>query len=263
EPKTTSAGTDWVAVVDAETGVPVTGMAAWQTRYDVSAGWSNFKLKTKVQAFVEGGANFLSAIGIPLKLGVSIVAVLVACFAATTLDTATRLQRYVIQELATTLRVTPLANKYVATGVAVGLGGALAMMPGPNSGPGSGGLILWPLFGAVNQLLAGLAFMVTVFYLWRRKKPMMFALIPMVIMLILPAWAMLWQMFNTESGWWWKGQMLLFSFGAIVMTLQVWMVIEAVLMFPRVKGVLEESLPPLPAKPKPALASVGSDVRSC
>ncbi|HJN10120.1 MAG: carbon starvation protein A [Pirellulaceae bacterium] len=262
EPKTTSAGTDWVAVVDAETGVPVTGMAAWQTRYDVSAGWSNFKLKTKVQAFVEGGANFLSAIGIPLKLGVSIVAVLVACFAATTLDTATRLQRYVIQELATTLRVTPLANKYVATGVAVGLGGALAMMSGSN-GPGSGGLILWPLFGAVNQLLAGLALMVTVFYLWRRKKPVMFALIPMVIMLILPAWAMLWQMFNTESGWWWKGQMLLFSFGAIVMTLQVWMVIEAVLMFPRVKGVLEESLPPLPAKPKPALASAGSDARSC
>ncbi len=262
EPKTTSAGTDWVAVVDAETGVPVTGMAAWQTRYDVSAGWSNFKLKTKVQAFVEGGANFLSAIGIPLKLGVSIVAVLVACFAATTLDTATRLQRYVIQELATTLRVTPLANKYVATGVAVGLGGELAMMSGSN-GPGSGGLILWPLFGAVNQLLAGLALMVTVFYLWRRKKPVMFALIPMVIMLILPAWAMLWQMFNTESGWWWKGQMLLFSFGAIVMTLQVWMVIEAVLMFPRVKGVLEESLPPLPAKPKPALASAGSDARSC
>lgn len=247
ETKTTAAGTDWVAVVDADTGEQVTGMAAWQTRYDVSAGWSNFKLKQMVQAFVEGGANFLSAIGIPLKLGVGIVAVLVACFAATTLDTATRLQRYVIQELATTLHIKPVTNKYVATGVAVGLGGALAMMPGP-SGPGSGGLILWPLFGAVNQLLAGLAFMVTVFYLWRRKKPVMFALIPMVLMLILPAWAMLWQMFNAESGWLWLGKMWLFSFGAIVMTLQIWMVIEAALMFPRVKGILEEALPPLPVK---------------
>jgi len=271
EPKTNSAGTDWVAVVDVDTGQHVTGMAAWQTRYDVSAGWSNFKLKQMVQAFVEGGANFLSAIGIPLKLGVSIVAVLVACFAATTLDTATRLQRYVIQELATTLHVKPVANKYVATGVAVGLGGALAMMPGP-SGPGSGGLILWPLFGAVNQLLAGLAFMVTVFYLWRRKKPVLFALIPMVLMLILPAWAMLHQMFNAERGWQLvfvdaEGSLLretrfwLFSFGVVVMLLQIWMVIEAALMFPRVKGVLEEALPPLPAKP--AMAAVGSDARSC
>ena len=35
-------------------------------------------------------------------------------------------------------------------------GGALALVPG-KLGPGSGGLILWPLFGATNQLLAGLA----------------------------------------------------------------------------------------------------------
>ncbi len=262
EPQATATGTDWVAVVDADTGAQVTGMAAWQTRYDVSAGWSSFKLKQMVQAFVEGGANFLSAIGIPLKLGISIVAVLVACFAATTLDTATRLQRYVIQELAMTLHIKPATNKYVATGIAVGLGGVLAMLPGP-SGPGSGGLILWPLFGAVNQLLAGLAFMVTVFYLWRRKKPVIFALIPMVLMLILPAWAMLWQMFNGESGWLWGGKMWLFSFGVVVMTLQIWMVIEATLMFPHVKGVLEESLPPLPAKPKAAVAGVGGDARSC
>jgi carbon starvation protein len=124
-------------------------------------------------------------------------------------------------------------------------------------------LILWPLFGAVNQLLAGLAFMVLVFYLWRRRKPVFFALIPMIVMLFLPAWAMLWQMFNPESGWWWQGKLWLFSFGAIVMMLQVWMVIEAALMFPRVRGVLEEVLPPLPAKPKPALEGVGSDARSC
>ena len=262
EPESTSAGSRWVAVVDADSGTQVSGLAAWQTRYDVSAGWGSFKLKQMVQAFVEGGANFLTAIGIPLKLGVSIVAVLVACFAATTLDTATRLQRYVIQELAGTLRIKPATNKYVATGIAVGLGGVVAMIPGP-SGPGSGGLILWPLFGAVNQLLAGLAFMVTVFYLWRRKKPVMFALIPMVLMLFLPAWAMLWQMFNAGSGWLWHGKYLLFSFGLVVMSLQVWMVIEAALMFPRVKGVLEEALPPLPGKPEPALAAVGSEARSC
>jgi carbon starvation protein len=253
---------EWVPIVSPETGKQLAGLEAWQTRYDVGAGWASFQLKQMVQAFVEGGANFLHSIGIPLQLGITVVAVLVACFAATTLDTATRLQRYVIQELAGTMRLAPLTNKYLATGLAVGLGGLLAMLPGPK-GPGSGGLILWPLFGAVNQLLAGMAFMVTVFYLWRRSKPILFALLPMLMMLIMPAWAMLWQMFNAESGWLPNGNYLLLAFGVVIMLLQMWMVIEAFLMFPRAKGVLEELLPPLPSKPAGAMAGVGAEARSC
>jgi carbon starvation protein len=236
---------DWQPVLTAE-GQQVTGLEAWKTRYDVNRGWENFTLANKVAAFIEGGANFLSAIGIPLKLGISVVAVLVACFAATTLDTATRLQRYVIQELAGTLRIKPLTNKYLATGLAAGLGCLVALLPAsPEKGPGSGGLILWPLFGAINQLLAGLAFLVTVFYLWRRNKPVLFVVLPMLMMLFLPAWAMLWNMFNGERGWLWDGKYLLFGFGVAVMILQVWMVLEAFLMFPRTRGVLEEALPPL------------------
>ncbi|MEZ5948829.1 MAG: carbon starvation CstA 5TM domain-containing protein [Planctomycetaceae bacterium] len=103
-------------------------------------------------------------------LATGTIAVLVACFAATTLDTATRLQRYVIQELGTLHMAAPLKDKYVATGVAVGCGLAVAMLPGPSGKLGTGGLILWPLFGATNQLLAGLALMVTFFYLWRRGR---------------------------------------------------------------------------------------------
>ena len=49
-----------------------------------------------------------------------------ACFAATTLDTATRLQRYVIQELAANFHLKPFENKYLATLLAVGLGLAVA-----------------------------------------------------------------------------------------------------------------------------------------
>lgn len=233
----------WQPVVD-DAGQHVAGMAAWKSRYDIGRGWAGFALRDKVAAFIDGGANFLSAIGIPLRLGISIVAVLVACFAATTLDTATRLQRYVIQELAATVHIRPLTNKYLATGLAAGIGCALAMIPG-TSGPGSGGMILWPLFGAINQLLAGLALMVTVFYLWRRSKPVLFAAIPMIIMLIMPGWAMLWQMFNPETGWWHQQDYLLFGFGAAIMGLQIWMVIEGFLLLPRVKGVLEEALPPL------------------
>ncbi|MEO2022382.1 MAG: carbon starvation protein A [Pirellulaceae bacterium] len=262
--------------VTQEDGSRLTGLQAWQTKYDASGSWAGFGLGQKVGAFVDGGANFISTLGIPVKLAVGIIAVLVASFAATTLDTATRLQRYVVQELASTLRIRPLANKYLATACCVILAGALAMIPAPGKAAGTGGLILWPLFGATNQLLAGLAFMVIVFYLWRRNKPIWFAFIPMIIMLIMPAWALIWQLFHTnpdpalggwfwplwsmlsgEKAWAWHNTHLLFSVGIMVMTLQVWMVVEGFLLLPKVRGIEEEALPPLP--PRPAMA----DGRSC
>ena len=234
----------YAQVMNAE-GEPVAGHAAWASKYDPKGDWKNFKLPNTVGAFVEGGANFLTTLGIPLKLAIAIIATLVACFAATTLDTATRLQRYVVQELAGTFNLKPLENKYAATGVAAGLGLAVACLPGPTGVPGTGGLILWPLFGATNQLLAGLAFMVTTFYLWRRSKPILFAFLPMLMMLIMPAWALLWQMFNTDDGWLHNGQYLLLTFGMVITGLQAWMVVEGILLWPRARGVLEEALPPL------------------
>jgi len=257
----TGGGYRYEARLEAD-GQQATGAAAWHAQYDIGKKWKEFKLSNKVGAFVNGGANFLTAIGIPLKLGISVIAVLVACFAATTLDSATRLQRYVVQELAGTLRVKPLQNKYVATGFAVILAGIVAAMPAAEGKPaGTGGLILWPLFGATNQLLAGLAFMVTMFYLWRRGRPIWFVAIPMTIMLIMPAWAMLWQMFNSESGWYHKEQTHLLWIGVAILGIQVWMIVEALLLLPRVKGVIEDGLPPLV---KPALAGAdGSSGPNC
>lgn len=242
-------------------GSALTGAAAWRTRYDLSRGWSSFRLGQMVGSFVEGGANFLTALGLSFKLSVGIIAVLVACFAATTLDTATRLQRYVVQELAGTLRVKPLENKYLATLLAVCVALVLAMMRGPANADGTpkphgtGGLNLWPLFGATNQLLAGLAFLVIVFYLYRRNKPIWFALLPMIVMIILPIWALVWQMFNAQSGWWQQQNYLLFSIGGATLLLQFWMVAEAIVAWPRAKGVLEEMLPPLPPRGETRLAN--------
>jgi carbon starvation protein len=241
-------------VVSAEgkqTAETLTGRPAWKTSYDIDEGWGAFNsLSKKIGAFIEGGANFLHALKIPFMMGVTIMAVLVASFAATTLDTATRLQRYVIQELGSTLHIAPLRNKYLATGLAVVLGGALAMVPAPGGGAGTGGLILWPLFGATNQLLAGLAFMVIVFYLWRRNKPIWFAFIPMLIMLVMPAWALIWQLFNSQSGWLTADKnYLLGSIGLGTLCLQVWMVVEGLMIWRSARGVLEEALPPLEDQP--------------
>ncbi len=227
-------------------GVALTGSDAWNLKYSANS-WAEFNLGAKVSAFVDGGANFLAAIWIPKKMAVGIIAVLVACFAATTLDTATRLQRYVIQEIGDSLKIKPLTNKYAATGVAITCGGCVAMIPNAAGELGKGGMILWPLFGATNQLLAGLAFLVTVFYLWRRNKPIWFALIPMLIMIILPAWALLWQIFSPDSPFHAEGSYttLLIIFSSGILGLQIWMMIEAILAWKKAKGVLEDPLPPL------------------
>ena len=214
---------------------------AWEERYGGGKKWKEFKLTHMVGAFIDGGANFLKQIGIPGKMAIGIIAVLVASFAATTLDSATRLQRYVIQEIGTTIRFPPLTNRYVATLVAVVLGGWIAMQPNAAGLRGAGGLMLWPLFGATNQLLAGLAFMVILFYLWRRSKPIWFVAIPMAFMIVMPTLALVWQLFDPAQGWVvnYRTKPLLATIGLVTLGIQVWMVTEGVLAWSKAKGVLE------------------------
>ena len=113
----------------------------------------------------------------------------------------------------------------------------------------------------VIEIVYQRAFMVLVFYLWRRNKPIWFAALPMVVMLIMPAWAMLWNMFSA-SGWLAKDKLLLFYVGAAILGLQVWMIVEALLLLPRVKGILEEALPPL-HRPAVTAAADGQSGPNC
>ncbi|OYP30451.1 carbon starvation protein A [Rhodopirellula sp. MGV] len=228
------------------------GQQAWREYYrtgangEPDAGWVNQKLPKKLRAFIDGGGNFLTTLGLPLRLAIATMAVLVACFAATTLDTATRLQRYVVSELALSAGAKPLANKYVSTGIAVGIGLAIAIFAGEK--PGAGGMVLWPLFGATNQLLAGLALMVAFVYLARRSKPVAVVLIPMLMMMLMPAWAITSDLYNR---WIPDGNLVLSLFGLSILALQVWMIVEGVIVYRRCRGVME---PPIEVA-SPSLSS--------
>jgi len=215
-------------------GGTLLGHEAWEARY---ASWATAGgLGAKVGAFVDGSANFIASIGIPHTFGIALMGVFVASFAGTTLDTACRLQRYVVQEIAATpkLKMKPLTGKFMSTTVAVIAAFFLAAIPA--NGPwtiasmGTGGLILWPMFGAINQLLAGLAFLVITAYVWRAKKPLWFIVPPTIFMLCMPLWAMVMQAFfgtAAETSWFAQERWGLLSMAITTILLECWIIIEA------------------------------------
>ncbi|MED6307030.1 MAG: carbon starvation CstA 5TM domain-containing protein, partial [Planctomycetota bacterium] len=111
---------------------------------------------------------------------------------------------------------------------------------------GTGGLILWPMFGATNQLLAGLALMVICFYLWRRNKPILLVAMPLLLMLLMPAWAIVDDALigSRGSSFLGNGQWLLLGFAVGTLALEVWMIIEGILLFPKLRGIREAPAPP-------------------
>lgn len=163
----------------------LTGASAWSTHYGSWAASSG--LGSKLTAVVLGCSNMMSSIGIPIELGIAIIGVFIASFAGTTLDSATRVQRYMISELCISLNVPKLANKWVATGIAVVSAAVLAFSSGAN---GKGALALWPMFGAINQLLACLALLVITSYLKQKGgTKYLLSLIPGVFLLLITFWA--------------------------------------------------------------------------
>ncbi|MEG3194040.1 carbon starvation CstA 5TM domain-containing protein, partial [Lysobacter sp. D1-1-M9] len=97
-----------------------------------------------VNAFVAGGGNILAnGLGLDPGLGSAILAVMAILFAATTMDTGLRLQRYVVQEAAQIAGVRALQGSVAATLAALVFCVALTFSAG---GDGSGGMLIWPLF---------------------------------------------------------------------------------------------------------------------
>lgn len=200
-------------------GEALSGIAAWQAHY---SSWTAAQgLTAKVTAFVNGAANMLSALGIPLKYGQAVVGVLIASFAGTTLDTATRIQRYIVTELAVDYNIKPLTRRHPATALAVIAAATLAFA----QGGGKGALVLWPLFGTSNQLLAGLVLLVATVYLVKNKSIVWPVVFPMIFMIITSSWAMLvnLSLFFRSNQW------HLVIIGLLLVILEAWMIFEAVI----------------------------------
>ena len=165
----------------------------------VFSGYMDGTYASPTQVFAAGLSQMLACV--PGLAGAESVAyallvLAVSVFCLTSLDTATRLGRYMFQELFTPHGMEAsdltgwravLVNPWVATIITVVLGVGLGM---------TGYQLVWPLFGAANQLLAALGLLAVCAWLGnagRNNKmfyvPMAFMMVVTLTSLALTVWA--------------------------------------------------------------------------
>ncbi len=179
-------------------------------------------------SFIRGAGQLATGLFIPAEVARTLVAVIVVSFAATTLDTSVRLMRYIISELGSEYQLNILTKRHVATSIAVGASAALVLLPQGPQGFGSGGFLLWPLFGTSNQLLAGISLLLITIWLKKQKRNYLVTLVPMIFLLLMTFWAMIQQV---VFGWSGLGaadrNLFLFFLGSIILCFSLWILWEA------------------------------------
>jgi carbon starvation protein len=144
-----------------------------------------------VVLFSNGIGRFMSMLGLPYRFGSMLGLLALSTFLLTTLDTCTRLGRYVLQEFFgwdnAQARVRWTATLLVLVAPAI-----LAFMSYTTP---AGEVIpvwraIWPVFGGTNQLLAGLALLALTMWLRRTGRRWLFAAIPMGFMIVMTVFAL-------------------------------------------------------------------------
>ncbi|MEE9605766.1 MAG: carbon starvation protein A [Candidatus Scalindua sp.] len=200
-------------------------LAAWKSHY---SSWSTAgSMDAKIGSFVNGGAYFLKeGLMLPDGFGTTLIAVIVISFAATTLDTSTRIQRYITTELGEMYNIKILTNRFVAAAIAAFT--PLILIFG---GEGLSWKRLWPIFGATNQMLAGLSLLVLSVYLFRKGRKTIFTLAPMIFLIIMTSTAMVLSLKDfIKSGNWILSILTIF-----LLSFSVWIILEAVTVIRKIR----------------------------
>jgi len=199
-------------------GAIIATTAGFRTLADWESVYSAFN-EGGVTAFVTGGAQIVNdGLGIPASLSATILATMAVLFAATTMDTGVRLQRFVVQEAGELMGMR--IGKGVAMVVVLVVAVGLTFSAG---GDGAGGLLIWPLFGTSNQLLASLTLSIVAVMLLRRKRNPLAALVPLVFVLSMSVYALIVQLgqFYAEQNW------FLLGLDVVILVASAWVAVEA------------------------------------
>ncbi|MFT6465603.1 MAG: carbon starvation protein [Halopseudomonas sp.] len=189
-------------------------LADWQAMYSAFG-------QGGVTAFVEGGAYIIhNGLGLPQVTAATLLTVMAALFAGTTMDTGLRLQRYIFQEWGEIYNQEWMKKPLPATLLAVGT--CLLLAFGAGGADGSGGMIIWPLFGTTNQLLAGLTLLVITVMLVHLRRPMWYTLAPLCFLLVMTVTALIFQLrtFYEQQNWFLLGLDLVVLVAAILVAME-------------------------------------------
>ncbi len=199
-------------------GAIIVTTAGFQTLADWENVYSDFS-QGGVQVFVDAGGVIVNqGLGVPESLSATILATMAVLFAATTMDTAIRLKRYVVQEIGDLMGIK--LGTLTATGLVLAICLGLTFSAGAD---GSGGVLIWPLLGTTNQLLAALTMAIIVVMLMRKGRPFLPVLIPMVFVLAVSIYALIIQVGQFYS----DGQWLLLVLDIVILIAALWVLVEA------------------------------------
>jgi carbon starvation protein len=182
------------------------------------------KLGTPAVVFANGVAEFMHTFGIPLQVGKVFVTLAYSAFALTSLDTATRIGRYLLQELsggknAKGIAAKACSNMYVATIITVAASIVFLL---------AGYVKIWPIFGSANQLLAALALLAITAWMLKKGKKSLETIIPQIFMFAVTFTALILLIIKNLQP---NGFVPLSVIGIILFLLAVLQLIEAVRVF--------------------------------
>lgn len=148
-----------------------------------------------IVAFGSGFGNIVSQLNLPFitpAVAALLGAVMVKTFIITSLDTSTRLGRFVFVETIAG-HIPVLKNKLIST--------AVLLVPSYFLAVTNSYATIWKLFGSSNQLIAAIALIVISAYLTGIKRPAIYTLVPAVFMSLTTLASLAWGTFNPHSGY--------------------------------------------------------------
>ena len=98
---------------------------------------------------------------------------------------------------------------------------------------------LWPLFGATNQLLAGLSLVVVTVWLKKTGRPWLYTGLPMMFVVVAAGLSMA----GNIMSYWAAGNIVLMAVGSFVLALEIWVVLEGAFAMRRLTEGKSPGLP--------------------
>jgi len=139
--------------------------------------------RSPLAVFAQGIGAFLAAVGVNRSVATSFGLLAVSTFLLTTLDTCTRLARFIFQEITGMWNA---AGRVLGTIVTLALPSYIVFqkIPGPGGKLIPAWKAIWPVFGTTNQLMAALALLVVYTWMRRTGRRAVFILLPMLFMAV-------------------------------------------------------------------------------